>query len=217
MMVPFLPVVVATELTPLAGATGGGFEGTNTPHGRWKDGLFDCCKFGVFHPSVILACCVPQILMAQVLTRLKMNLWGDAAPEHEYKVTFRRMIILVISFWILSSILDPPGPEFEAHEDGTMRVTHPHCSWWQRSLYHLVTTLFYLYSLILLIKLRSAVRRHHEIPEKDCAGMEDCCCAFWCGCCTVAQIARQTADYDQRRAECCSPTGLPALSSAIIV
>jgi Cys-rich protein (TIGR01571 family) len=216
MTVPFLPFVLATELTPLGSSTGGGFEGT-TPHGRWKDGLLDCCKFGVCHPSFMLACCVPQILMAQVLTRLKMNLWGNHAPENEHKVTFRRMIILVISFWIISSILNPPGPEFEAQEDGTMRVTHAPCPLWQRCLYNLVNTLFYIYSLILIVKLRSAVRRHYEIPEKHCAGMEDCCCAFWCGCCTVAQIARQTADYDQRRAVFCSPTGLPTMSPAMIV
>ena len=215
MTVPFEPFVIATELTSLTSVTGG-YEGT-VPPGRWKDGLCDCWKFGVCHPSFMYACCIPQILMAQVLTRLKMNLWGEPAPENEYKVTFRRMWMLVLLFWVVSNILSPPGPEFEAHEHGTVQVTHPHCPWWQRGLYNMVTTLFYLYSLLLLVRLRNEVRRRDEIPERNCIGMEDCCCAFWCGCCTVAQIARQTADYDQRRAVCCSPTGLPVTTPVMIV
>ena len=42
--------------------------------------------------------------------------------------------------------------------------------------------------------------------------VDDCCCAFWCGCCATAQIARHeyaipatgTVKYD-----CCSATGEP--------
>ena len=42
--------------------------------------------------------------------------------------------------------------------------------------------------------------------------IDDCCCAFWCGCCATAQIARHeyaipatgTVKYD-----CCSATGEP--------
>ena len=216
MTVPFVPVAVATEMTPLTSSSGGAYEST-LALGHWKDDLFDCCKFGVFHPSFMWACCVPQILMAQVLTRLKMNLWAEPAPENEYKVTFRRMLILVRLYWIISGILAPPGPEFEAQEDGTMKVTRTDSSLWQRCVHNLIISMFSLYSLILLIKLRIAVRRRGAIPEKYCAGMEDCCCAFWCGCCTVAQIARQTADFDERRALCCSPTGLPVMTPVIIV
>ena len=32
---------------------------------------------------------------------------------------------------------------------------------------------------------------------------------FWCSCCTVAQMARHTADYETYAARCCSDTGLP--------
>ena len=45
---------------------------------------------------------------------------------------------------------------------------------------------------------------------------EDCCCAFWCGCCVTAQIARQ--EYEDLEAgpmqgrykyAPCEPTGTP--------
>ena len=51
------------------------------------------------------------------------------------------------------------------------------------------------------------------LNECDNEGIvEDCCCAFWCGCCATAQIARHeyaipatgTVKYD-----CCSATGEP--------
>jgi Cys-rich protein (TIGR01571 family) len=57
---------------------------------------------------------------------------------------------------------------------------------------------------------RRAVRERYSIPNSTCfpSTMEDCCCAFFCGCCTVSQLARHTADYHDRNAACCSNTGL---------
>ena len=127
------------------------------------------------------------------------------------------MLILVAVFAVLSTFLQPPDPEVEQNEDGSLSWTEAEIPVWQYIVYHLITTLFYLYTLILLIKIRVAVRNRYKIPEQHCAGMEDCCCAFWCGCCTVAQVARQTADYDQSRAVCCSSTGLPASTTVVIV
>jgi Cys-rich protein (TIGR01571 family) len=210
MTVPFEPTV-ASELTPLT------TEGDTASHGQWKDGICDCCMFGIFHPSLLNACCFPQLLMAQVLTRMKMNMCGDAAPEGEYQTTFRKMVFLVLAYWIVRALFAPPSPEFEANEDGTVQVTPADVSAWQMFTYNAVTSLFALYSLVLLIKLRVAVRQRYGIPEKRCVGVEDCCCAFWCSCCTVAQVARQTADYDQRRAVCCSRTGLPDMNPSMNV
>lgn len=209
MTVPFQPIV--SELSPLTPG------GDNAPLDHWKDGTFDCCKFGCCHPSFLNACCCPQLLLAQVMMRLKMNLFADPAPEDEYKVTFRRMVILVICYWIVASIFAPQSSGFEVNDDGTMTAIPADSPIWQRLIYHTLTTLFSLYFLVILIKVRAAVRRRYAIPEQRCHGMEDCCCAFFCSCCTVAQVARQTADYDERRAVCCSENGLPAMAPAIIV
>lgn len=68
---------------------------------------------------------------------------------------------------------------------------------------------FWLYLLIATIKARRAVRQQYEIPEHSCSGCEDCCCSFWCHCCTTMQMMRHTADYDSYPAACCTETGLP--------
>ena len=44
----------------------------NAPTGRWRNGLCSCCKLGPCHPMFILASCIPQILLAQVMTRMKL-------------------------------------------------------------------------------------------------------------------------------------------------
>jgi hypothetical protein len=67
---------------------------------------------------------------------------------------------------------------------------------------------FAMYLLLMLIRTRAYVRERYGIPEQSCAGCEDCCCAFWCGCCATLQIARHTADCDAHSAACCTETGL---------
>jgi len=209
MTVPFEPFV--SELTPLTSGV------DYSPLGTWKDGIFDCLKYGCCHPSFLNALCFPQILMAQSMTRLKMNLLAEPAPEHEWKSTFSRMVVMVVIYWIVLTAFAPPGPVVETHAHGTITILRDHFPLWKRIVYNSVTTAFAVYTLVILVKLRASVRRRYEIPEQRCHGMEDCCCAFWCGCCTVAQIARQTADYDQRRAVCCSENGLPPTTQTMVV
>merc|ERR1712038_1274812 len=68
-------------------------------------------------------------------------------------------------------------------------------------------------------RTKRIVREQNEIPETRCVGCEDFCCAFWCGCCTVSQLARQTADYDVEDARFFTNDGLPPkkLAPAIVV
>jgi Cys-rich protein (TIGR01571 family) len=187
----------------------------------WKDGLFSCCKFGPCHPSLLNACCCPQILMAQVLTRMRLDMLGDPAPEHVYKSTFKKVVLLVIAYYAYFFIFGCPsaGVVGESEDDGLVHeVDILDCPPWQRSLGHVVSMVFGLYTLVVMIKVRAAVRDHFGIPSQTCFGefMEDCCCVFWCGCCTVSQLARQTADYDVYNAKCCSPTGLPMRGGGVV-
>lgn len=200
-MVPFQPTV--TEVSPLI--TGG----ITVPRGHWKDDLCACCSYGAFHPSLWNAICFPQILMAQVLTRLKLDMFASPAPEREWRMTFKRILILVVCYWLFRSVFSCPDDDVDVGDDGNVFVIEGDCPGWRRFLVNTVTTAFYLYTLIVMMRTRAAVRAKYEIPNERCGDAEDCCCAFWCSCCTVAQLARQTADYDQQRAVCCSDTGLP--------
>lgn len=82
-------------------------------------------------------------------------------------------------------------------------------------LYNTINWIFGLYTLIVLTKLRRSIRRKYNIysgAALDGLG-EDICISFWCGCCSIAQMARQTQHYhhddeNEAMASCCSPTGL---------
>jgi Cys-rich protein (TIGR01571 family) len=69
---------------------------------------------------------------------------------------------------------------------------------------------FSLYLLVATCRTRASIRERYAIPEQSCQGCEDCCCSYWCNCCTIAQMMRHTADYDTYDAQCCTETGLPA-------
>ncbi|EJK66942.1 hypothetical protein THAOC_12085 [Thalassiosira oceanica] len=66
-----------------------------------------------------------------------------------------------------------------------------------------------VFTIYVILKTRRYIRESSGIPEKSCQGCEDCCCATWCGCCTVMQMARHTAEYETYAGQCCSETGLP--------
>jgi hypothetical protein len=80
-------------------------------------------------------------------------------------------------------------------KDGTVTVIPNDGPLWRSILYNILTTSFVLYTVIVLMRLRAAVRTKYEIPTRRCGTMEDCCCAFFCGCCTVSQLARTRTTY----------------------
>lgn len=77
-------------------------------------------------------------------------------------------------------------------------------------LYNLVVLVYTVFWVYLLVTVRKAVRERDNIREERCVGCEDLVCAVFCGCCTVSQLARQTADYELDEGHFFTPTGLPA-------
>ena len=76
------------------------------------------------------------------------------------------------------------------------------------SVVNLILLVALVLFLVLIFKTRRHIREKYQIPEQQCHGCEDCCCTYWCTCCTVAQMARHTGDYRKHGARCCSETGL---------
>jgi len=209
---------IATEVTPFIVSTAVGRDGDGRNAavvGQWKDGLFDCCRFGSIHPELWNAICCPQILMAQVMTRLKLDWRGDPAPRDDWQRTFRIILSLVCCYWFLTITLAPPQQSPSSSLTGS-NEQNTSSNRFQTSLYHLTAWVFGLYTWIVLTKLRRVVRKRYGIQAggnhlhflRIAPCWEDLCVSFWCGCCSVAQMARQTCEYDHQPADCCSPTGL---------
>mmetsp|Transcript_26516 Transcript_26516/g.57478 ORF Transcript_26516/g.57478 Transcript_26516/m.57478 type:complete len:273 (-) Transcript_26516:127-945(-) len=212
----------AVSLPPDAAPLVGG--DARAPKYQWKDGMCDCFRFGCFHPSLLNACFCPQLLMAQVATRMKLDWLGrSAGPEsEEYRNTFCKVATLVVFYYLIRTALAPFKPDVDFDEEGNVVEDEdgPDVPLWVQIVDNAVGTAFGLYTLIVMIKVRRSIREKYSIQPQRCGACEDCCAVFWCGCCTVAQMARHTADYNERRAVCCSSTGLPdtpELQPAMIV
>jgi Cys-rich protein (TIGR01571 family) len=143
-----------------------------TPN-AWKDGLLACTRYGIFHPSFLCAWCCPLILLGQVMTRLKMDWSGHVSRKpDEWKKTFRTLLLIGIFKYLIFE--DPDHP-----------------------LHAAFMILYMLYLTFLLIRVRKYIRNRDGISEDyGCGKYEDCCIAYFLPCCTVSQLARQTANYD---------------------
>jgi len=69
----------------------------------------------------------------------------------------------------------------------------------------ILTNGLYLFSVLVLCRLRGAIRRRQHIEGDEISDLACSCC---CHPCVTCQVARQTADYDRQVAYCCTKTGL---------
>ena len=214
--------------------TDSGYSGTaiprvSVPVGAWRDGLCACCTLGIIHPVIWNAYCCPLILLGQIMVRLKLTFLGNEIPYNSnggsaimnaqsgagmsFKIlagiTILRFVITQTISITANALLLGASTYEEAQRD--------------HHIIALLTGITYTINIacaILLIYLiaitRKRIRSRYGIPEQNCRGCEDCCCAFWCQCCTVSQMARHTADYDNYAAKCCSETGLGRNAPSIV-
>merc|ERR1712113_653437 len=97
-------------------------------------------------------------LMAQVLTRMKMNWLGNYAPASEYRATFNIIVFLFVGFWVFQSIFTPSSIKCDYDDEEEVKCLTESASTWQQTVYNAVAFLFWLYTLVVLAKVRRAVR-----------------------------------------------------------
>jgi len=183
------------------------------PVGRWKDGLCDCFTHGVCHTWLCTVYYCPFVAMGQVMTRLGLTWCGQEATVEQAKKTFSTLFWISIATYVISPVfslllaptsvaLSANGPYSADSNMGAFAALHT-----VRSLIILALVVF---RVLIVCRTRRQMRTRYQIPEQSCSGCEDCCCSFWCSCCTIAQMGRHTADYDTYAARCCTENGHPA-------
>jgi Cys-rich protein (TIGR01571 family) len=156
---------------------------------------------------------ISTVLLAQVMTRLKLT-WsaqegGNAAQASS---TFRILAFLWIAFiglQVIQQVLKVLSLNYEV-EHGEPNVTGA----FMVLLLNLVVMAFSILFLVITCNTRRHIREKYQIPEQQCHGCEDCCCTYWCTCCTISQMARHTGDYANHGSRWCSETGLPPSASS---
>jgi Cys-rich protein (TIGR01571 family) len=147
------------------------------------------------------------------MTRERLNWLGSPGSVAEVAATFKRVVLAFIGYIVVSQCLsviymgligDP------VTDDGIYDKSDvPASALVVDAIAQTLKLVFALYILVATIRTRAYIRDKYAIPEQSCRGCEDCCCSFWCGCCTIMQMMRHTADYDKYDAVCCTETGLP--------
>ena len=185
----------------------------HVPYGRFRDGLCACGKYGIFHPHCFLGCCCPVSVLGQVLTRLKLNHWGNPLPPNNNSqwTTFQVLTVTALYFTITSMFLQTLGNNYgvENDEEDLDSNLNRRNGWIVviNALSTLVSLLYTAYVIVLVYKARRKTRRIYNIPS-GCGACSDCCCACCCSCCTICLLARHTADYSAYDARYCTDTGL---------
>jgi Cys-rich protein (TIGR01571 family) len=153
--------------------------------GLWKDNLFACTRYGLAHPSFLSAYFCPLILLGQIMTRLKMDWRGNETSTVEWNKTFRTMLLIAI-FCKIIIIID--------YISVSVLASAVVCFYW-------------IYLWYLLLEVRKHIRDRDRIPA-DHGLIGDAIKSFFCTCCTISQLARQTANYDVANASFCTQDGV---------
>jgi len=177
--------------------------------GAWKSGLWNCFEYGICHKALLCAVCFPPLLVGQLLTRMKMTWSGiPSSDSEEFKKTFRIVLVLSICYYLIDTIFSCME-ELPVEVDGEITmVLNEDCPSWKANLSFWAAGSFGVYIFVVMIRLRMAIRQKYNIPQENCGVCEDCCCMYFCGCCSLVQMAKQTADYEKEEAFCLSTTGL---------
>ena len=150
-----------------------------------------------------MACWLGPMLLGQVMMRLKLDWLANPAPEDKLKKSFRIMVIIAIFVFLLNTIFQP--------QTDSRGVSQPSPG------YQLISFVVLWYMIYAVMKVRKNIRMRDQIPESQCIGCEDLVCSACCGCCTISQMARQTADYDLKEGAYFTPDGLSPLAPAVVV
>lgn len=182
------------------------------PNGHWRTHLFSCCDILTQATFWMAMVCQP-ILIAQLLTRLRLNFKGDAnldevspnsqqtafvEAKEEASLSFNKIVFSFVTVLFLGNFF--PGV-------GLLIIAIYIC----------------LLTIVVGANIRSSMRKRYSIaPKMECmekrniGRCEDCLCMSFCGCCNLIQMARHTHNDKEYPGYCCTTTGLEAGAPKIL-
>ncbi|GKY98761.1 hypothetical protein MPSEU_000832400 [Mayamaea pseudoterrestris] len=152
--------------------------------GRWRHSLCSCCDVFTQATFWLGLCCTP-VLMAQLVTRLKLDWQGRSnASREEVSLSFNKIMLSFIAVLMLGYI----------------------------PVVGLFIIVAYLILIITCVgrNVRGSMRRKYNIRSSTCCcePLDDCLCMCLCGGCSTIQMARHTHNDKEYPGYCCTTTGL---------
>ena len=169
------------------------YDDNGTPIGGWRTRLCSCCDVLTQSTFWMGFCCTP-ILMAQLITRLRLTWNGREGSREETSLSYNRIVLgLVFTMTVL----------------------------WVPIMGILCLVIFYLVVIVYIgSQVRGYMRQKYKIPSTlptRCGDrVDDVCLMLCCGCCSSIQMARHTHDDKDYPGHGCTTTGLEVDAPEIV-
>ena len=165
------------------------------PAQQWRaPNLCDCGAAG--GGICCAACCCPFITGPQLFEKVL----GQKGSCQQY---FTILLVFYLCYQIGSTMLRmTPMPVDEYGEVNIMYLV-----WNALSLFGWIGGA--AVGAYVIGSVRRRVREKDQIGTACCGDAEDCCCSFWCSCCTTIQIFAHLDMRCDNGYELCSPEGVP--------
>jgi len=193
--VPFTQVVYGELVEPAF----------NVPTGYWRDDLCSCFKHGLCEPTCCLALWFTNVVLAQVMRRMKMTWYGGRSTDSSgYKNTCQ-IVTAILFIWSVLGVVETMTAKFEKVCDGDNNCRSVQKPTTVNTIFGIIVMFFGFFFLTIGTVTRMRMRDAFDIPGSCCG---DCCTVLCCGCCALIQEARHTHEYKEGETKCCTTTGL---------
>jgi Cys-rich protein (TIGR01571 family) len=184
---------------------------SDIPLGRWRDGLFDCFRYGFTHPMLLNSVICPMLALSQVQVRLGLDVMGrQASPDTPKQGLWstRGMMFTVLVFWVFLNVVIISGFEFKLHN--FVRLSPADIV----SL-ALVNGLMIFFAIYSTVNTRTFLRDKYHIGEdRNQSTIRDILSAGFCMALSIAQMGRHTTSYEEYEGACCNDTGIAQLKNS---
>ncbi|KAG7352040.1 PLAC8 family domain containing protein [Nitzschia inconspicua] len=178
---------------------------TDIPVGRWRDGFFDCFRYGFTHPMLLNSLLCPLLALSQVESRLGLDVMGrQASPDtpKEGIWSTRGMMISVLVFWACLNTMIISGFEYKLHN---------YVSPSPADIISLVLVNggLIFFAVNATVNTRAFLREKYRIGDDEKKSRaRDIVSAIFCMPLSIAQMGRHTTSYTDYQGACCNDTGL---------
>ena len=147
------------------------------------------------------------VLMAQVMTRMRLTWLGEYSNSRSKKSTCRKVLCVVFTYFtIMVTLTIVEELNLLQYFSGDWKAAVKNTYF---PVVKMISFVFFtLWALYSLCMTRESVRVRYSIRQKPYfCGCEDLCCSAFCPCLTAAQLARHTGEYETYSASCFTETG----------
>lgn len=169
------------------------------PKQRWVSELCECCNGGCGMCCAVWCC--PFITYSQIYTKV-MGKHGQCMG----------LTLGMFLLWLVYQILSQAGQNMRGGFGGNGDA--PGLGQMLTIIGEVVWLVFVVLSTYLVMTARKRIREKDNIPAECCGECNDCCCSFWCQCCTTIQMFNQVEVNCQTGYQLCDQeAGIPVGAS----